>query len=164
MAISSINQSMSGSSWGAYNQKLTKKTKEELDSLGIAYNNNISENEAKQLIRNAKTQNDLNNNQNQNSQSNLFEKAKELAKKLGIEVDEKIDFKQLLTIIENALEARISGASNNMSELQYLKALSSDLSNLQAQANASSGYDNTNQALMKTLEMMSEYNKNYLNR
>jgi hypothetical protein len=48
--------------------------------------------------------------------------------------------------------------------LKRLKGLSQELAFIQAQSMGSSGYDNTNQALMTSLEMLSEYNKNFLKR
>ena len=51
-----------------------------------------------------------------------------------------------------------------MTALKELKSLSQELAFIQAQSNGSSGYDNTNQALMASLEMLSEYNKNFLNK
>ena len=56
------------------------------------------------------------------------------------------------------------GDENNPIMLEKLNNLSHELANIQAQSNGSSGYDNTNQALMMSLEMLSEYNKNFLNK
>ena len=50
MGISSINLAM-GASYGAYNQKLTQATKNMLEQLGIPYNQNITEDEGKRLIK-----------------------------------------------------------------------------------------------------------------
>ncbi len=166
MTISSINLAMSASSYGAYNQKLTNSTKAELEKLGIQYNPNITEAEGKKLLAQAKTQNAKNNSENSMTQNNqkdsLFEKAKKLAQELGINVDEKQNFESLLSIIENTLEQKIQLNSNNEEMLKKLEGLSRELANIQAQSNGSSGYDSTNQALMTSLEMLSQYNKTFL--
>ena len=167
MTISSINLAMGASSYGAYNQKLTSATKAELEKLGIAYDPNITEAEGKRLIQQKKTQ-DIKKNNEENLQQNtqkdsLFEKAKKLAQELGINVDENQNFNSLLAIIESTLEQKIQVNSNNGEMLKKLEGLSRELANIQAQSNGSTGYDSTNQALMKSLEIMAQYNMNYLN-
>ena len=166
MTISSINLAMGASSYGAYNQKLTSATKAELEKLGITYNPNITEAEGKKLIQQKKAQDTQNNSehnlgQNTNKDS-LFEKAKELAEKIGIKVDKKENFTSLLAKIESTLEEKIQASSNNEEMLEKLRGLSQELANIQAQSNGSVGYDSTNQALMASLEMLSQYNKNFL--
>ncbi|MBQ9149781.1 hypothetical protein IJX73_02510 [bacterium] len=169
MGISSINMAMA-SSYGAYNQKLTQATKNELESLGIAYNPNISEEEGKKLIKAhtlEKQQNTKEESFSQNSSANkndLFEKAKKLAEKLGIQVGENVNFQQLLMAIQSKIEQRLAYSSNDINAIKELKALSQELAFIQAQSNGSAGYDNTNQALMTSLEMLSEYNKNFIKR
>ena len=168
MGISSINLAY-GASYGAYNQKLTQATKQQLEELGIAYDKNITEQEGRRLIKANEAQKHQQENQggmfqNPQSSSDLFEKAKKLAQKVGVSFSEDIEFKQLLGLIETKLEEKIAASSNNVAALKELKSLSQDLAFIQAQSNGSSGYDNTNQALMASLEMLSEYNKNYLNR
>ena len=168
MGIRSINIAM-GASYGAYSQRLTQATMAKLEVLGISYNQNTTEDEGRRLIRAHEAQQNQNANQqgfsqNNSNQSDLFEKAKKLAQKVGVTVPENIDFKQLLSLIEAKLEEKISASSNNMSALKELKSLSQDLAFIQAQSNGSSGYENTNQALMASLEMLSEYNKNFLNK
>lgn len=167
MGISSIN--MMGASWGAYNQKLTQQTRQKLEALGISYAENINENEAQKLIKayEAQKKQDTNNQslfQNQSNSNDLFEKAKKLAEKLGIQVQEGINFQQLLMAIQSKIEERLASSSNDINALKELKGLSQELAFIQAQSNGSSGYDNTNQALMTSLEMLSEYNKNFLKR
>ena len=166
MTISSINLAMGASSYGAYNQKLTSATKAELEKLGIAYDPNITEAEGKRLIQQKKTQ-DIKKNNEENLQQNtqkdsLFEKAKKLAQELGINVDENQNFNSLLAIIESTLEQKIQVNSNNGEMLKKLEGLSRELANIQAQSNGSTGYDSTNQALMKSLEILSQYNKTFL--
>ena len=168
MGIRSINIAM-GASYGAYSQRLTQATMAKLEALGIPYNQSTTEDEGRRLIRAHEAQQNQNANQqsfsqNNSNQSDLFEKAKKLAQKVGVTVPENIDFKQLLSLIEAKLEEKISASSNNMSALKELKSLSQDLAFIQAQSNGSSGYENTNQALMASLEMLSEYNKNFLNK
>lgn len=169
MGISTVNMAL-GASYGAYNQKLTQATKQELESLGVQYNPNITEEEGKKLVKAFKLQNDKKSNnetleQNaQNSKSDLFEKAKKLAEKLGIQVPQDAQFQQLLNAIQMKLEQRLAISTNDINAIKELKALSQELAFIQAQSNGSSGYDNTNQALMKSLEMLSEYNKNFLNK
>lgn len=168
MGISSINLAY-GASYGAYNQKLTQATKQQLEELGIAYDKNITEQEGRRLIKAHEAQKHQQENQsgmfqNPQNSSDLFEKAKKLAQKVGVSFPEDIEFKQLLGLIETKLEEKIAASSNNVAALKELKSLSQDLAFIQAQSNGSSGYDNTNQALMASLEMLSEYNKNYLNR
>lgn len=166
MTISSINLAMGASSYGAYNQKLTSATKAELEKLGIQYNPNITEAEGKKLIQQTKTQNTENNSENgttkNNQKDSLFEKAKELAQKLGIKVEENQNFDSLLSIIENSLEQKIQVNSNNEEMLKKLEGLSRELANIQAESNGSAGYNSTNQALMASLEMLSQYNKTFL--
>ncbi len=166
MGISSVNYNLMNS-YGAYNQKLTQETREKLIELSIPFNANTTESEAKRLIaaqetKNAKQEDSLFSKNEQ--KSDLFEKAKTLAQKLGIEVKEGTNFNTLLISIEGKLEQLLKANENNINALKELKSLSAELANLQAQSNGSSGYDNTNQALMTSLEMMAEYNKNYLNK
>ena len=168
MGITSINYTM-GASWGAYSQKLTQATKTKLDSLGIPYNENISEEEAKKLIKSYEASakqnaNNESNSKNNSSASDLFEKAKKLAQKVGIEVPEGINFQQLIMAIEAKISQRLNANSNNIEALKELKSLSQELAFIQAQSNGSSGYDNTNRVLLASLEMMGEYNKNLLNK
>lgn len=168
MGISSVNIAM-GASYGAYNQKLTQGTKQKLEALGIPYNLNITEEEGKKLIRTYEAQkrqdaNQENLFQNPSSGNDLFEKAKKLAEKLGIHVEEGANFQQLLMTIQSKIEQKLIANSNNIQAIKELKSLSQELAFLQAQSNGSSGYDNTNQALMTSLELLSEYNKNFLNR
>lgn len=169
MGISTVNMAL-GNSYGAYNQKLTQATKQELESLGLQYNPNITEAEGKKLIQTFKMQNNKNSNNEtlgqgmQNSQSDLFEKAKKLAEKLGIQVPQDAQFQQLLNVIQMKLEQRLAISTNDINAIKELKSLSHELAFIQAQSNGSSGYDNTNQALMKSLEILSEYNKNFLNK
>ncbi|MBR2068277.1 MAG: hypothetical protein IJ877_00810 [Candidatus Gastranaerophilales bacterium] len=168
MSINNVNIAM-GASYGAYNQKLTQATKAELDKLGIPYNPNITEQEGKALIAQRKAQNAHNENsqgnftKNHNAQSNnLFERAKKLAEKLGVAVDENVNFKTLLSLIEQALETKIQTGQNDMNLLQQLKGYSQELASIQAQSMGTT-YDTTNQALQMSLEMLSLYNKNFLN-
>ena len=168
MGIRSINLAY-GASYGAYNQRLTQATRQKLEALGIPYNQSISEEEGKKLIKSFEAQKQENANQkgmfqNQTSSNDLFEKAKKLAEKLGIQVQEGVNFQQLLTVIQAKIEEKLAISSNNISALKELKGLSQELAFIQAQSNGSSGYDNTNQALMTSLEMLSEYNKNFLNK
>ena len=170
MAISNINLAMAASSYGAYEQKLTPETRAELERLGIPYSQSITESQAKALIAQFKArkahdeqaQNSLTKN-NKNQTNDLYEKALRLAQKLGIEPDEKIDFKALLTLIEQKLESKISSAQNNETLLKQLEGYSQELASIQAES-IGAGYDTTNKALQMSLEMLSLYNKNYLNR
>ena len=169
MSIKSINIAM-GASYGAYSQKLTQATKQELDKLGIPYNQAITEAEGKKLLASYKAQKNETptkhgtlNNKNKGDNS-LFERAKRLATKLGIQVQENIDFEQLISLIQTRLEEEISANQNNISELNYLKALSMELADIQAQSIGSMDYNNSNQTLLKSLEMLSEYNKNFIRR
>ena len=168
MGISKVNYSL-GASWGAYNQKLTQATKSKLDELGIAYKDNITEEEAKKLIKTyeASQKENANNeflSNNNASKNDLFEKAKKLAQKVGVEVQEGVNFQQLLYLIESKLSQKINANSNNIEALKELKSLSQELASIQAQSNGSSGYNDTNRVLLASLEMMSEYNKNLLNK
>ncbi len=166
MAISSIKYNLANS-YGAYNQKLTQETRDKLIELGIPFSSSTTEAEGKRLIATAEAKNSAKENGNMFSEnkntSDLFEKAKSLAQKLGIEVSEGTNFNTLLTKIEAKLEQLINVNKNNINALNELKGLSQELANIQAESNGSSGYDNTNQALMKSLEIMAQYNMNYLN-
>ncbi len=166
MTISSVSMGMNGTQWGAYKQKLSQTTKDELQKLGIAYNDDMSETQAKALIVQAKSkenQTTLSNNNNENSQNNLFEQAKKLAQKIGINVDEKATFEELLSKIETTLEEKIKSNSDNIQMLNELKGYSRQLAMLQSQSTGSYGSDSTNQALMMSLEMLSQYNRSFLN-
>ena len=66
--------------------------------------------------------------------------------------------------IQAKIEEKLAVSSNDINALKELKGLSQELAFIQAQSVGSSGYDNTNQALMTSLEMLSEYNKNFLNK
>lgn len=172
MTINSINFLMAGS-YGAYSQKLTAGTKAQLDQLGLVYDENTTESEGKKMVQQAQIQkNQLTNNNkdnnlpqfaDNNSQNPLFERAKKLAQELGITIEANIDFKELLAKIEKALEREIKSADGDKSKLIQLQNLSSELASIQAESNGSSGYDNTNKALMMSLEMLGEYNKQQLN-
>lgn len=171
MAISNINLAMGASSYGAYQQKLTQATKSELDKFGIAYNPNITEQEGKALLLKYKSQNAHNenssgakfNNNQKNSFDTLFERAKNLAKKLGISFDENISFRELLGLIEQNIESKIQVNKNNQDLLKQLKVFSEELAQIQAQSIGSSGFSANNQALEMSLEMLSLYNKNFMN-
>lgn len=163
MTISSINISM-GASYGAYNQKLTQETKNKLEELGIAYSSNITEAQARKLIKNFETQNNSNTKQDKNKESDLFKKAKNLAEKVGIPVEEGENFEQLLKKIESTITQRLELNKNDVAALKKLQVLSQELANIQAESTGSSGYDNTNEALMTSLELLGEYNKNFLHK
>ncbi len=170
MAISNVNMLANASSFGAYNQKLTQTTKQKLEELGIQYNSNITEKEAQKLIskyeasasqKSSKEDLFSSNGENKNE---LFERLKNLAQKLGITTKEGDSFQELVKEVEGVLERKIKSSSNDISELNYLSSLSQELANIQSQSNGSSSYDASNQALMMSLEMLSQYNKNFLNR
>lgn len=170
MAISNVNLAMAASSYGAYEQRLTPATKAELDRLGIPYDpNSTTETQGRALIAEFKSKN-ANNEKAQNNftknhkkQTNdLYEKAVKLAQKLGIEPEEGVEFKSLLSLIEQKLEDKISLAQNNVNLLKQLEGYSQELASIQAES-IGAGYDTTNKALQMSLEMLSLYNKNYLN-
>ena len=161
MSIRSINYNINAS-YGAYNQKLTQKTKDELDNANIPYNANMTESEGRKLLSSAKSHNEQSLFSGGNS--SLKERAIELARQLGINVNEDMGLQQILALIEQALEQKIAVSKNDLDEIKQLREFSKELASLQAQANGSTGFDNTNQALMMSLEMLSEYNKNFLNR
>jgi len=163
MSVRSINYNF-GASYGAYNQKLTSQTKKELEEAGISYNQNTTEAEGRRLLQSAKSNNEQSLFQGQNPNSSLMDRAIALAKKLGVDVNENMEIKQILVLIENALEQMISRSQNDIDEIKRLREFSSELASIQASANGSTGYDNTNQALMMSLEVLSEYNKNFLRR
>ena len=174
MAISSVNMMM-GASYGAYNQKLTESTKRQLEKLNIPYDSSMSESQGKALIQKyeaSKSQEEQNGSLfNQNSSKNfLYEKALELAKKLGIQIPEQTAFSVLLSLIETEIEKRVNANSTNEVELKKLKSYAQELASLQAQTNGSTGFDNTNKALEMSLEMLSlynrynQYNQNYSNK
>ena len=168
MGIHSINLAY-GASYGAYNQKLTQKTREKLEALGISYTQNISEKDAQKLIQafeSQKEQETSNQGMFLGSQGNnyLLEKAIKLAEKLGIQVPQGATLQQILILIQAKIEEKLANSSNDIAKLKELKNFSQELAFIQAQSSGSSGYDATNQALMTSLEMLSEYNKNFLNR
>lgn len=169
MTISSVNlgyQNQYASSWGAYNQKLSKETQAKLDKYGIAYSSDITESQAKALISAyEKTQKTKNSSSQDNTsgKDDLFERAKQLAKKVGIEVNEDENFQNLLTKIDEVINQKAIENRGNVSALEKLKSLSYELSSLQAESTGSMGYNNSiNKTLMDSLEMLSQYNKNFL--
>ena len=168
MGIHSINLAY-GASYGAYNQKLTQQTKEKLEALGISYAQNISEKDAQKLIKSFEAQKQQETNQsgifqNPSSSNSLLDRARKLAEKLGIQIPQEATLQQILILIQAKIEEKLAASSNDINALKELKNFSQELAFIQAQSNGSSGYDNTNQALMTSLEMLSEYNKNFLNR
>ncbi len=167
MTIGSINLAMSASSWGAYAQKLTNETRQKLLELNIPFDEGITENQAKALIaKELQKPNKANNSKDEKSPKNsssLLEQALQLAKKLNIEVDKEKPLEELLSEIEEKLSSKINQNKDNKSTLVELLSLSEALSNLQAQAQGTMGYNNSDN-LMKSLELMSEYNKNFLNK
>ncbi len=164
MSVNSINISM-GASYGAYNQRLTQETKNKLIELGIPFDNTISEQQGQNLIKNAQKSANSNNNtkkDNNQSKNDLFEQAKALAQKLGINVNKEADFNSLIKIIESIITQKLEANKNNETALKELQNLSQELASIQAEANGSSGYNNTNQVLMTSLELLGQYNKNFL--
>ncbi len=167
--ISNINLAMSGSSYGAYSQKLTQATKQKLDELGITYSNDMTEQEGKKIIaqyQTSKSENSSNNsssmfNQNQSTDYQR-QRLEELARRLGISVSDGQSNEDLISIIEAKLEERIKSAQDNESELQILKSMSRELASIQAMKSGSMGFDSTNQALSLSLEMLAQYNKNLI--
>lgn len=167
MSINSVSMGMNATQWGAYKQKLSEATKAELQKLHIPFNDSTTEMEARALIAQALAKQDKTNN-NQNNQNNapkdnLFEQAEKLAQKLGIGVEKNIGFEELLAKIEETLEYKIKNSSNDIQMLNELKNYSRQLSFIQSQAMGATNNDATNQALMMSLEMLSQYNKSFIN-
>ena len=168
MTISSINIAMGASSYGAYNMKLTQATANKLNELGISYDPNITEAQGQQLLRSAqaaqKTQytKDNTSNKDDNSNNEIYKKVLELAKKLGIS-PEGMSFNELISKIEETLENKIASATNDESKLLELKQLSQTLADIQAQNTGSMGFDATNKALEMSLELLSQYNRGFVN-
>ena len=167
MYINNINLAMSASSYGAYNQKLTQATKAELEKLGIPYTQDTTEQQGRALIAQHKSQK-ANNEQSgftkekQQKDSDLLKRAKSLAERLGISYDENTQLKPLLSLIEQALERKVNASQNNRELLEQLKGFSEELASIQAESMGTS-FDTTNQALQMSLEMLSLYNRNFLN-
>jgi len=168
MSIGTINIAM-GASYGAYNQKLTTQTRQQLEALGIPYNPGITEQEGRALIKKAQNASKSNseeslsqNNKNPKTKDDLFERAALLAQKLGISVQEGMSLNALLEKIESNLEQKIYANQNNIDVLNTLKGFSQELSMIQAQANSGTEQNGAEQALMKSLEVLSLYNKNFL--
>ena len=168
MSINSIKMAMSASSYGAYSQKLTDATRSRLMELGIAFDSNISEQEGRALIQRFEAQKAQNQPKQQTGQNkskdDLFQKALELAQKLGLDVDESTNFNKMLIMIENELTQRAQACKNNPDELMKLRSLGEELAMIQAQSTGSMGFDATNKALEKSLDMLSLYNQQFLNR
>ena len=173
MSINRLNIAMGASSWGAYSQKLSPATKAKLARYGIPYDERMTEQEGRQLIaqyeRAHNNQADLNKNKqfeqnNSGAKDDVKQRLLQLAKEVGVSVNEQDENKKIASLIEQTLEDKISKASDNKPLLEQLKNLSRDLASIQAQQSGSSGYDNTNQALMMSLELLSQYNKNFMYR
>lgn len=169
MSIYSVSYNLNNS-YGAYVQRLTPATRSRLIALHIPFNENISESEAQALINAALAKKEAQDTQEENQPvikrnngNDILERAKNLARRLGIEFDETIDIEQLLTKIEATLRSKIQANQNNVNMLRQLKDFSDELLSLQSQCNGSMGYDNKNQALLMSLEILSQYNKNFLN-
>ena len=168
MTISSINMAMGASSYGAYNMKLTQATANKLNELGIPYDPNITESQGQQLLRTAqasqKTQYNKDKPESESNESKdpIYKKLLELAQKLGISPDG-LSFNELISKIEETLENKIASAKNDESRLLELKQLSQTLAEIQAQNAGSMGYDSTNKALEMSLELLSQYNKGFIN-
>ncbi len=165
MDINSLSGAFYGS-FGAYNQKLTQKTKEKLDKLGIIYDAKISEAQGKSLLK-AHQQGNLKENVfdfNQNSKNSygdeLFKRALELAKKLGVEANENNDIKSVLSLIEQELKKRAQERNLDIDSIKELKRFSDEFELLNIQAN---GANTMNFNLMDSLDIMGKYNKNFLN-
>ena len=171
MSVNAVSIGMNGTQWGAYKQKLSEATKAKLAELNIPYNDNMTEAQARSLINEALQKQEQSKNNNFNGQNNqtpkdpLFEQAKQLAMKLGISVKEDANFLDLLTEIEDALEKKIKENQNNVDMLYELKAYSSQLATLQQMTSQGPTSANpTNEALMMSLEMLSQYNQSLLNK
>lgn len=167
MSVNAVNTGMNATQWGAYRQKLSEATKAELMRLHIPFNDTMTETEARALIAQALAKQEKTNNnpsnQNNSPKDNLFEQAEKLAKQLGIQVEKNIGFEELLAKIETALEDKIKNSSNDIQMLNQLKDYSRQLSFIQSQAMGATNNDSTNQALMMSLEMLSQYNKSFIN-
>lgn len=168
MSIGTINIAM-GASYGAYNQKLTTQTRQQLEALGIPFSPTITEQEGRALIKKAQNsskgsnEQDLSKNKNPNTpKDDLLERAQKLAQKLGISVQEGMGLNSLLEKIESNLEQKIYANQNNIMALDMLKGFSQELSAIQAQANTGMNQNGAEQALMKSLEVLSLYNKNFM--
>ena len=170
MSVNSVSIGMNGTQWGAYKQKLSDATKAKLAELNIPYNDNMTEAQARSLIaealaKQAQNKNKFNNQNGRPSNDPMMEQAKELARKLGISVKEDANFLDLLTEIEDALEKKIKENQNNVDMLYELKAYSSQLATLQQMTSQGTVSANpTNEALMMSLEMLSQYNQSLLNK
>lgn len=169
MTISSVNlgyQNQYAASRGAYNQKLSPETKAKLEKYGITYNDGLTESRAQALIAAYEKTNETkksSSNDTAEGKNDLLKKAKQLAEQLGIEVDENESFQAILTKIEDAIKQQVIENKGNISALEELKSLSYELSALQAQSTGSMGFSNNiNKTLMDSLEMLSQYNKNFL--
>ena len=94
----------------------------------------------------------------------LFEQAKKLASKLGLSVKEDANFLELLTQIEDVLETKIKENASNADMLYELKTYSSELAQLQQMASQGPvSINQTNEALIMSLEMLSQYNQSFFN-
>ncbi len=170
MGISNIGIYSNVSSMGAYNQRLTQATRQKLEELGIPYKADITEQEAKNLINRyvamkANQSNKEGFSQGNGEQNSLMERLKELAEKLGINVEHGADFNKLIKEVEMALETKVQSSKNDIDELQNLKSLSQELASIQAQTGGNQmNYNSSNQALMMSLEMLSQYNRNFFNK
>ena len=65
---------------------------------------------------------------------------------------------------DQCLKEKIEANQNNIEALKELKGLSQELASIQAESSGSLGLNNSNQTLMQSLEMLSEYNKNFLHK
>ena len=170
MSVNSVSIGMNGTQWGAYKQKLSEATKAKPAELNIPYNDNMTEAQARGLINEAlqkqeQSRNDgFSSKNNQTPKDSLFEQAKKLASKLGLSVKEDANFLELLTQIEDVLETKIKENASNADMLYELKTYSSELAQLQQMASQGPvSINQTNEALIMSLEMLSQYNQSFFN-
>lgn len=155
-------------SYGAYEQKLTTLTKQKLIENNIPFNDKTSEKEGQRLLSEALKKNKTNTERiasgnDRDSQDPLRKRVESLALKVGVKVKPGEDLKKVLNEIEENLKEKLKESGNDIGTVLELRGLSLELAGLQGELNGSSGYDNTNQPLIASLEMLSQYNKNFMN-
>ena len=140
----SIN-SVNAGSIAARNAQLNEGTQKELEALGIAVTDDISESEARQILA-ARTQNKA--NEAVPTETEVLSEAKTLASSLGLSVSDDADVVDILDDIGAEIEALLESAETNPSILSAVSGYLAELNGLDEEySNIVALRDNYNNAI-----------------
>lgn len=159
--ISSVSSTSSGigSVVSQKSSHLSETTKAQLEALGIAVTDGMTEAEAKQKIAQVQAQRQTENGSQQqgnSSESELFSDAKALASQVGVSVSSDSDVSEILDDIGVKLEAMLEQAQGDS---QKLSEISSYFSQLQSLDEQNDSIQSSQNSLYGAMNMISTSNK-----